>query len=88
MKEGFGFLVLVGAAIVAAMTNPTKKDHLQAISDQNAIVGGLLELGSAFGGVNYNNYVVASTLSIDGKNITLGLFRNVVVLNEESSKSN
>jgi homospermidine synthase len=86
MNEGLGYLALVAAAIIAAMTNPTKKDHLQAISDQNALVGGLVELGSAFGGVNYNNYVVASTLSIDGRKITLGLFRNVVILSDEDEK--
>jgi hypothetical protein len=86
MKAGLVFIALVGAAIVAATTNPTKKDHLQAISDRNAIVGGLVELGSALGGVNYKNYVVASMLSINGKNITIGIFRNVVILNEETSK--
>jgi homospermidine synthase len=86
MNEGLEYLALVAAAIIAAMTNPTKKDHLQAISDQNALVGGLVELGSAFGGVNYNNYVVASTLSIDGRKITLGLFRNVVILSDEDEK--
>jgi hypothetical protein len=86
MTKGLVFIALVGAAIVAATTNPTKKDHLQAISDRNAIVGGLVELGSALGGVNYKNYVVASMLSINGKNITIGMFRNVVILNEENSK--
>jgi len=79
-------LILVIIAVAAALTNPSKQEHLQAISDKNALVGGLVELGSALGGVSYNNYIVASTLSIDGKDITLGLFKNVVVLEEKSQK--
>jgi len=79
-------LIIVIVAVVAALTNPSKKEHLQAISDKNALVGGLVELGSALGGVSYNNYIVASTLSIDSKNITVGVFKNVVVLENDSSK--
>ena len=67
MNEGLGYLTLLAVAIIASMTNRTKKDHLHAISDQNSFIGWLVELGSGFGGLNYNNYVIASTLSIDGK---------------------
>jgi homospermidine synthase len=80
-------LILVIIAVAAALTNPSKQEHLQAISDKNALVGGLVELGSALGGVSYNNYIVASTLSINGKNLTVGVFKNiVVVLKDQSSK--
>jgi hypothetical protein len=74
-----GLGVLAAALIASAMTNPTKQEHLDDISDKNGLVGGIAQVASFFGGVEYNNYIVCSTLTADTNTLTLGILKNVVV---------
>jgi hypothetical protein len=77
---------IVFVVLIALMlSNPSKQDHLEALSEKNALRGGLVRFGALIGGVEYNNYIVASTLSIDGSALTIGLFKNVIVLNKNDS---
>jgi hypothetical protein len=82
----FKILLLVLALFVAAiLSNPSRQDHLEALSENNALKGGLVRLGALVGGVDYNNYIVASTSSFDGKPLTIGFFKNVIVLKENKA---
>ena len=81
-KVIFGVFFLLAAAM---LSNPSKQDHLEALSENNALKGGLFRLGALVGGVDYNNYFVASTLSFDGSPLTIGLFKNVIVLKESKA---
>jgi dihydroxyacetone kinase len=74
-----GFGVLAAALVACAMTNPTKQDHLNAISDKNGLVGGIAQVASFLGGVEYNNYIVRSTLTADSNTLTFGILKDVVV---------
>jgi hypothetical protein len=86
-NEGFMAVAAVGLGVACALTNPTKQDHLNALSDNNAIAGGLVELASGFGAVSYHNYVVCSTLTItDGKIISVGVLKNVFPVNIDLRK--
>ena len=67
-----GLGVLAAALIACAMTNPNKQEHLDAISDKNGLVGGIAQVASFLGGVEYNNYVVCSTLTADANTLTFG----------------
>ena len=78
------FVVLV-ALIALVLSNPSKQDHLEALSEKNALRGGLVRFGALIGGVNYNNYIAASTLSFNGSPLTIGLFKNVIVLKENDA---
>jgi len=70
--------------VAAMLSNPSRQDHLEALSENNVLKGGLARLGALVGGVDYNNYAIASTLSFDGTPFTLGLFKNVIVLKESN----
>jgi len=75
-----GLGVLAAALIACAMmTNPNKQDHLDAISNKNGLVGGIAQVASFLGGVEYNNYIVCSTLTADTNTLTFGILENVVV---------
>jgi len=41
-----GLGVLAAALIACATTNPTKQEHLDAISDKNGLVGGIAQVAS------------------------------------------
>lgn len=74
-----GAAIIVSAVVACALTNPSKQEHLDAISDKNGLVGGIAQVASFLGGVEYNNYVVCSTLSADTNTLTFGILKNVVV---------
>lgn len=74
-----GLGVLAAALIACAMTNPTKQEHLDAISDKNGLVGGVAQVASFLGGVEYNNYIVCSILTADSNTLNFGILTNVVV---------
>jgi len=69
----------------AMLSNPSRQDHLEALSENNALKGGLVRLGALVRGVDYNNYIVASTLSFDGTPLTIGLFKHVIFLKENKA---
>jgi hypothetical protein len=65
-KSSFvGAAIIVSAVVACALTNPSKQEHLDAISDKNALVGGIAQVASFLGGVGYNNYIVCSILTAD-----------------------
>jgi hypothetical protein len=74
-----GLGVLAAAFVACAMTNPNKQEHLDAISDKNGLVGGIAQVASFLGGVEYNNYIVCSTLTADTNTLTFGILENVIV---------
>jgi hypothetical protein len=74
-----GLGVLAAALIAWAMTNPTKQEHLDAISDKNGLVGGITQVALFLGGVEYNTYIVCSTLTADTNILSFGILKNVVV---------
>ena len=74
-----GTAIIVSAVVACALTNPSKQEHLDAIGNKNGLVGGIAQLASFLGGVEYNNYVVCSTLSADTNTLTFGILKNVVV---------
>jgi len=39
MKEGLGIIAVIALVIACALTNPRKQDHLQALEDNNALIG-------------------------------------------------
>jgi hypothetical protein len=73
-----GLGVLAAALIACAMTNPTKQEHLDAISDKNGLIGGITQVASFLGGVEYNNYIVCSTLPADSNTLTFGILKTVI----------
>ena len=79
-KSSFvGAAIIVSAVVACALTNPLKQEHLDAIGNKNGLVGGIAQLASFLGGVEYNNYVVCSTLSADTNTLTFGILKNVIV---------
>jgi hypothetical protein len=82
IKIIFGIVVLIVAAM---LSNPSKQDQLAALSESNALKGGLVRFGALIGGVDYNNYIVASTLSFNGTPLTLGFFKNVIVFKKSEN---
>jgi hypothetical protein len=52
---------------------------LDAISDNNGLVGGIAQVASFLGGVGYNNYILCSTLKADTNTLTFGILKSVVV---------
>lgn len=77
--------IVIVALFVLVLLNPSKQDHLEALSENNALRGGLVRFGALIGGIDYNNYFVASTLSFDGRSLTIGLLKNVIVLKENGA---
>ena len=79
-KSSFvGAAIIVSVVVACALTNPSKQEHLDAIGNKNGLVGGIAQLASFLGGVEYNNYVVCSTLSADTNTLTFGILKNVIV---------
>jgi presenilin-like A22 family membrane protease len=82
-------LILIVAVLALALTNPSASEHREAVSNalrtQASREGFLsrLDLEVTLGldaiPFRYRNYVVFSTLTVDGKTVSWGLLANVIV---------
>jgi hypothetical protein len=87
-SETLGSLLVLALVVCAALTNPTKQDHLKALSDRNEFEGAIVLLANDLGAVKYKSFVVFSLLEIEGKVVTIGFFKNVVFNEGKTQKSN
>lgn len=87
-------IILVLACVVLFITNPPMEDHKQALFDtlrtaasQGGMVSGIL--GNLGVGIveelnvlpfTYENYLLFSTLSLDGEMLSIGFLGNVFIL--------
>jgi len=78
-RWGMGWLLVIGVAILLAITNPAKETHAEAIMRHGAEKG-LIE-GIAAAVVvelaDYHNYVVFSTAAYNEQTLTFGILGNV-----------
>lgn len=73
-------LILVGALICAALTNPSKQDHLKAIAEKFPDNPSYIQ-GSEKD--DYLNLVVCSVVRITPQLASVGLFKNIIFVNPE-----
>jgi len=78
-------LIFVGALICAALTNPSKQDHLNAIADKFPNNSAYLEKAKED---KYNNFIVCSLVVINPQIVSFGIFKNIVFVNPENFKKN
>ena len=73
-------LVLVGALICAALTNPSKQEHLEAISEKYPNNPPYVEWANKYG---YLNLVVCSIVKVNPEIASVGIFKNIIFVNPE-----
>jgi hypothetical protein len=78
-------LILVGALICAALTNPSKQDHLKAIAEKFPNNPSYIQ-GSEKD--DYLNLVVFSVVRINPQLASVGLFKNIIFVNPEKFDKN
>lgn len=78
-------LILVGALICAALTNPSKQDHLKAIAEKFPNNPSYIQ-GSEKD--DYLNLVVCSVVRINPQLASVGLFKNIIFVNPENFNKN
>jgi hypothetical protein len=71
--------VVVIAAIVLAVTNPSEDDHMDAIRGRqdSAVGAGLAIAADALGAYEYHNYFLFSTVTSGEDRVSLGVLDNV-----------
>ena len=72
-------LIIVGALICAALTNPSKQDHLKAIEEKFPYNTSIIEQAKE----DYLNLVVCSVVRINPQLASFGLFKNIIFVNPE-----
>ena len=81
-------LVVLGLAvgIVLSLTNPSRQAHVQTIQgkihEESGVIGNFMfRVVQTLEGkqLQYHNYLVCSTVTLDGDIITLGFLKNVFV---------
>jgi hypothetical protein len=78
-------LILVGALICAALTNPSKQDHLNAIADKFPNNLSYLEEAKED---RYKNFIFCSAVVISPQIVSFGIFKNIIFVNPENFDKN
>ena len=78
-------LVLVGALICAALTNPSKQEHLEAIAEKYPNNPFCVERANEHG---YLNLVVCSLVKVNPETASFGIFKNIIFVNPEKFDKN
>jgi len=73
-------LILVGALICAALTNPSKQDHLNAIADKFPNNLSYLEEAKED---RYKNFIFCSAVVISPQIVSFGIFKNIIFVNPD-----
>jgi hypothetical protein len=76
-------LAIVGALICAALTNPSKQNHLDAISEKYPSDKTIERKASS---TEYRNFIVYSALSVTPEVMSIGLLKNIIVINPKKVK--
>lgn len=83
MKQVVLMIIVLGAIAAVAITNPSREKHEEAIIDQykkQNPISGALGVGNTIAKfVEYHNYVVYSTTTIDDERISVGYLTRVEV---------
>jgi hypothetical protein len=74
-------LIFAGALICAALTNPSKQDHMKAIEEKFPTNPSYIASANRN---EYDNYVVLSFVKINPQLASIGLFKNIVFVNPEN----
>jgi hypothetical protein len=78
-------LIFVGALICAALTNPSKQDHLNAIADKFPNNLAYLEEAKED---RYKNFIFCSAVVISPQIVSFGIFKNIIFVNPENFDKN
>jgi hypothetical protein len=76
--------VIAGILVILALTNPSEADHRQAVANSvgaslNPIGRAVVSAAEGLIPLRYNNYILGSSCSIEGRAVSWGFLKNVTV---------
>lgn len=85
LRQWIILAVVVIVVIVLAVTNPSEKDHMDAIRGRqdSAVGAGLAIAAEALGAYEYHNYFLFSTVTSGEDRVSLGVLDNVWTSSDE-----